>query len=80
MQGSRPSPGGPIRAPGPPGTEDMQRNFLRVLAVTSGSWGLVPRSRTSHYKALRQATHFPVLAYSASRNVRQAPYRLQFAW
>ncbi|MDR7378398.1 hypothetical protein J2X19_003077 [Rhodoferax ferrireducens] len=69
-----------MRTPEPPNAEGIQRNFLRVLAVTSGSWGLVPRSRTSHYRALRQTAHYPVLAYSASRNVRQAPYRLQFAW
>lgn len=80
MQGSRLSPGGPLRTPESPSTEDMRRNFLRILTVTSGSWGLVPRGRPSHRIALRQATHYPVLAYSAPRNVRKAPYHLQFAW
>ena len=57
--------------------DDIQRNLLRVLAVTSGSWDLLQRSRTGRRLASRTPIRTLHRSYAASVPARAA---LLWAW
>ncbi|OYT91029.1 MAG: hypothetical protein CFE43_15585 [Burkholderiales bacterium PBB3] len=62
----------------PDSTDDIQRNLLRVLAVTSGSWNLVATSRFGRRLAYRGPVHVP--RRLPTRPVYRIYPALQWAW
>ena len=58
--------------------DDIQRNLLRVLAVTSGSWNLVATSRFGRRLISRGPVHVPRRAFV--RPVYRPYPGLSWAW
>jgi len=64
----------------PNSADDIQRNLLRVLAVTSGSWNLAATSRFGRRLIQRGPVHVPRRALVLARPVYRAYPALQWAW
>lgn len=64
----------------PDSADDIQRNLLRVLAVTSGSWNLVATSRFGCRLIQRGPVHALRRALAVARPVYRAHPILQWAW
>jgi hypothetical protein len=60
--------------------DDIQRNLLRVLAVTSGSWNLVATSRFGRRITSHTQVHGVRRALAVPRPARPAHRVLLWAW
>ncbi|APW41187.1 hypothetical protein [Rhodoferax saidenbachensis] len=60
--------------------DDIQRNLLRVLAVTSGSWNLVSTSRFGRRITSHTPVHGVRRALAVPRPARLAHRVLLWAW
>lgn len=57
--------------------DDIQRNLLRVLAVTTGSWDLLRRSRTGRRLACRTPVYAARRPYAIAQPLHTT---LLWAW
>lgn len=60
--------------------DDIQRNLLRVVAVTSGSWNLVATSRIGRRLASRNPVHAPRRSLGVLRATHPTYVLLPWAW